>query len=537
MEKIWVLDTTLRDGIQAPGCYVTTKQKLELARYLEETGVDIVEVGFPASSKMEYESIKEIGKNLEKCSVAALSRSLIKDIKVTAEALSYAKNPFLHLSLATSPIHRKYKLGLSQNEVLKKVRDMTLFASGYCSEIEFGAEDATRTEPEFLIEVYATAIEAGAKVVNMADTLGIASPNQIQKLTKKILQALPMLTSTHRLSIHCHNDMGFALVNSQAALLQGASQVEVTLSGVGERAGNTTLESIYVLDLRGMLIKNQNNQKRVTRLNIKDIYSLRKKARILLKRPISPLLPHVGQNTYQHSSGLHLDGLSKHHLTYHVPSIPEIQPICVLGPLSGTRGFCQYLMDRGIGEYGRQIKQRAGAPLKRLYQLSNEEKGDLFIKLRGYLKDSSLYGYTDILNFLAIQKVLLPPYYSQIGNKALSSKKIKKTTTIKTSQAILSVQYICADRKKELKILESDCASFTLLYQAFKTIIPFQFKDMDLEIFSYSEKSLEKHTVQGTVKVGGKYLSAQRHGVNKGQTLIALILDFINMYNHQFKIK
>ena len=336
--KITILDTTLRDGEQSPGMAMTQEDKLGIALLLESAGVDIIEAGFPAASERDFEAVKMISSAVKTSVVCALARALDKDIESAAEALKGAAKSCIHLSLGTSPIHRKYKLRMTCDEIIKNAVKGVLFAKQNCDFVEMGAEDATRTEPEFLRDFFIAVTEAGARVINIADTSGYALPEGFASLTSFICRSVPKAASgTARISVHCHNDLGLALANTFAGISGGATQAELTLMGIGERAGNAALEEFSaVLKVR------------------KDVYSGYETAienNVLL--PACEMLssiegiapgatkPLSGRNTFSHSSGIHQDGVLKNSRSYEI-----------IDPADFGGGGTEILLSRHSGRRG-----------------------------------------------------------------------------------------------------------------------------------------------------------------------------------------
>jgi 2-isopropylmalate synthase len=344
MKRIIILDTTLRDGDQAPGMAMTPDDKLAVALMLESAGVDIIEAGFPASSQRDFEAVRLIAAAIKNSFVCAMARALEKDIEKAAEAVKGAANGFIHLSLATSPIHRKEKLRMSKDEVIKNAVNAVKYAKHRCSLVEIGAEDATRTEPEFLRDFYIAATEAGADVINIADTSGYALPEGFAVLTRYIAGSVPrILSGQARISVHCHNDLGLALANTLAGISAGASQAEVTLMGIGERAGNAALEELAAV----MKVRNDGFAGYETGL----VPSLLLPACELLSsmEALAPCVtkPLAGRNTFSHSSGIHQDGVLKYRRSYEI-----IDPVDF-----GGRGT-EILLSRHSGRNGVASKAR-----------------------------------------------------------------------------------------------------------------------------------------------------------------------------------
>lgn len=342
---IKVLDTTLRDGEQAPGCSMGLSEKLEVAHRLERLRVDVIEAGFPVSSKLDFDAVKAISQNTKGCCVAALTRAKSSDIDVTYDALRYAVEPRIHIFLATSPVHMQYKLRMTPDEVLETAVSAVKYASGLCSSIEFSAEDAMRSDPEFLAKIVEAVISAGATVVNVPDTVGYMLPDEHARRIKHLFETVPNIHKAE-LSVHCHNDLGLANANSIAGVLAGAQQVECTINGIGERAGNTPLEE-FVMALK----TRQDLCDCDTRIDSTKIYKASKLIYNIIGNSIPLNKPIVGKNAFSHESGIHQHGVLANRSTYEIMT-PESVGIkrneMTLGKHSGRHAFALRLTELGL---------------------------------------------------------------------------------------------------------------------------------------------------------------------------------------------
>jgi len=339
IRKIKVFDTTLRDGEQSPGASLTGEGKVRIARQLERLGVDIIEAGFPISSPGDFQAVREVGKAVKKCAVAALARSLPQDIDAGLKALETAVKPRLHLFLATSEIHRKYKLGKAKSEILRLAVKAVTSARKHIDDIEFSPEDASRTEPEFLLEVATAVSEAGACTINIPDTVGYAVPDEFGKLVAFLRRRLDKKIT---LSIHCHNDLGLAVANSLAAIAAGADQVEASINGIGERAGNASLEEIVVA-----LHVRRNFWNTETGIKLSEIYRTSRLVSNLTGLIVQRNKAVVGANAFAHEAGIHQDGILKDRRTYEIiePSLIGVpESILVLGKHSGRHALAARLV-------------------------------------------------------------------------------------------------------------------------------------------------------------------------------------------------
>jgi 2-isopropylmalate synthase len=315
--KIHIFDTTLRDGEQVPGCKLNTKEKINLALALEDLGVDIIEAGFPISSPGDFESVKEISKVITQSSVCGLSRAVEKDIEIAAQALKHAKRPRIHTGIGTSDYHIKSKFNSTREEILQRAIQCVKWAKSYVDDVEFYAGDAGRTENAYLARVIEAVIAAGATVVNIPDTTGYCLPHQYGEKIAYLINNVPNIDKAI-ISCHCHNDLGLATANSIAGVISGARQIECTINGLGERAGNTSLEEVV------MIIKQHKDLGFHTGVNAKKLNPLSRQVSDTMRMPVQPNKAIVGSNAFSHSSGIHQDGFLKDSLTYEIINPLEV---------------------------------------------------------------------------------------------------------------------------------------------------------------------------------------------------------------------
>ncbi|MDG1517661.1 MAG: 2-isopropylmalate synthase [Flavobacteriales bacterium] len=310
-DKVQIFDTTLRDGEQVPGCKLVTEEKIIIAKKLEKLGVDVIEAGFPISSPGDFNSVVEISKAVTEPTICALTRAVEKDIDCAGEALKYAKRGRIHTGLATSEMHREYKLRMTAEQVIEKTTMCVSHAKKYVEDVEFYAEDAGRTDNEYLAKVCQAAINAGATVLNIPDTTGYCMPDQYGEKIKYLLENV---NGIHKatISTHCHNDLGLATANSIYGAINGARQIECTINGIGERAGNTALEEVV------MIMKQQNHLDLHTDINTKLLNETSKLVSEMMQMPVQPNKAIVGDNAFAHSSGIHQDGVIKHRENYEI---------------------------------------------------------------------------------------------------------------------------------------------------------------------------------------------------------------------------
>ncbi|HET9430573.1 MAG TPA: 2-isopropylmalate synthase [Chitinophagaceae bacterium] len=315
--KVFIFDTTLRDGEQVPGCKLNTKEKLELALNLENLGVDIIEAGFPISSPGDFESVSQIARTIRNATVCGLSRAVQKDIEVAAQALKGAARSRIHTGIGTSDFHIKSKFNSTREDILLRAIQSVKWARNYTDDVEFYAEDAGRTDNEYLARVVEAVIKAGATVVNIPDTTGYCLPHQYGEKIAYLVNNVPNIDKAI-LSCHCHNDLGLATANSIAGVIAGARQVECTINGLGERAGNTSLEEVV------MIIKQHKNLGFHTSIRSEQLNPLSRQVSDTMRMPVQPNKAIVGSNAFSHSSGIHQDGFLKDALTYEIINPDEV---------------------------------------------------------------------------------------------------------------------------------------------------------------------------------------------------------------------
>ena len=347
-DKVFIFDTTLRDGEQVPGCQLNTVEKIQVAKALESLGVDVIEAGFPISSPGDFNSVVEISKAVTWPTICALTRSVEKDIDVAAEALKYAKRKRIHTGIGTSDYHIKYKFNSNRDEILQRAIACVKYAKKYVEDVEFYAEDAGRTDNEYLARVVEAVIKAGATVVNIPDTTGYCLPDVYGAKIRYLMENVPNIHKAV-ISTHCHNDLGMATANTMSGILNGARQVEVAVNGVGERAGNTSLEEI------AMILRCHKNLGVHTDINTQHIMHSSRLVSSLMNMPVQPNKAVVGRNAFAHSSGIHQDGVLKNRENYEIMDPKDV----------------------GIDENSIVLTARSGrAALKHRLQLLGVEIGD-----------------------------------------------------------------------------------------------------------------------------------------------------------------
>ncbi len=362
MDKVFVFDTTLRDGEQAPGIALNAKEKLEIAEQLARLEVDVIEAGFPITSVGDFEAVKQIAENVKGPQIAALARAVDIDIDRAWEAISSARDPRIHVFLSTSDIHRKYMLEATEEEIVAQAVAGVKRAKGYTNNVEFSPQDATRTDADFLCEVVRASIEAGATTVNIPDTVGYTLPHEFEELLSYLYEKVPQLHDVI-LSVHCHNDLGLAVANSLSAVRVGARQVETAVNGIGERAGNCSLEEVV------MALKTRRDLVWVdVTVNTREIARTSRLVSLLTGYPVQPNKAVVGANAVAHESGIHQHGVLQDRMTYEIMDATEIGyegGQIVLGKHSGRHAFSAELEKMGY-ELSKDELQRAFERFKEL---------------------------------------------------------------------------------------------------------------------------------------------------------------------------
>jgi len=407
-DKVQIFDTTLRDGEQAPGFSLTVEQKLRMAKQLEKLGVDVIEAGFPVASEGDFESVKKIAQEITSCSVAGLCRTKKEDIDRAWEALRHARRPRIHTFVATSDIHLKYKLCKSRNDVLNMAVENIRYAKSLCTDVEFSAEDAVRSDVAFLCRVIEAAIEAGATVVNIPDTVGYSIPDEFGSLVRTIRERVPNIQKAI-LSVHCHNDLGLAVSNSISALQNGARQVECTMNGIGERAGNASLEEIVMA-----LYTRKDHLKLRSDVVTTEIYRSSQLLSRLTGIPVQRNKAIVGDNAFAHEAGIHQHGVMKHALTYEImtpESVGVPKSTLVLGKHSG-----RHALEKRYKELGFELSREA---LEKAYhtftQLADKKKTIYDADLIAIAEDGLSH---------------VPELFSLVGIQVISGSKTTPTATL-----------------------------------------------------------------------------------------------------------
>ncbi|MAN88040.1 MAG: 2-isopropylmalate synthase [Algoriphagus sp.] len=434
-DKLWIFETTLRDGEQVPGCQLNTREKIVVAKALEELGVDIIEAGFPISSPGDFNSVQEISKAVSNPIICALSRAVEKDIEVAAAALKYAKKGRIHTGIGVSPYHIQYKLRTTPDEIIRRGVAAVKFARQFVEDVEFYAEDAGRSEPDFLCKVIEEVIKAGARVVNIPDTTGYCLPEQYGAIIANLKNNVPNIDKAI-IATHCHNDLGMATANTVAGVQHGARQVEVTINGIGERAGNTSMEEVV------MAIKCHQSIPVHTDIVTPLIYKTSRLVSKLMNMPVQPNKAIVGRNAFTHSSGIHQDGVLKHRENYEIIDPKEVgveESSIVLTARSGRAALKHHLDALGVELEGEELREVYEA-----FLLLADSKRDI-----GRKDLLELVGkYMDESNFIELEKVT---YASNDSIQAEVSLKIGNDSHQASSSGVGPVDAVLKSIEKIVK--------------------------------------------------------------------------------------
>ncbi len=395
-DRIFIFDTTMRDGEQSPGASMTLEEKLRLAEILEAMGVDIIEAGFPIASNGDFECVNEVAKMVKEAIVCGLARSGLKDVDRAAEALAPAARKRIHTFVATSPLHMKYKLQMEPEEVHQGIIDSVTRARDHCDDVEWSSDDGTRTEHDFLCRCIESAIKAGAGTINIPDTVGYALPDEYEALIRMVRERVPN-SDKARFSVHCHNDLGLAVANSLAGIKGGAQQVECTINGLGERAGNAAMEEI-VMALR---TRHDLTQK-TTAIKTEDIMLASRTVSAITGFAVQNNKAIVGANAFAHEAGIHQDGMLKHAGTYEIMTPESVglkQSTLVMGKHSGRHAFREKLNELGFTVGDNQLQDA----FRRFKDLADKKKDVYDEDIIALVDDEARVN--DFVNFVSLQVI------------------------------------------------------------------------------------------------------------------------------------
>ncbi len=407
-ERVYVFDTTLRDGEQTPGVNLNVSEKTTIALQLERLGVDVIEAGFANASQGDFEAVVSVARAVQDSVVCSLARCNEADVRAAAKALRFAARPRIHTFIATSDIHMQYKLKMAPEKVLARVEETVRLAAGLCEEVQFSPEDATRSRPEFLFQILETAIAAGAKYINMVDTVGYATVEEMGRWVRDIKENVRGIENVV-LGVHCHDDLGLGVANSLAAIRWGARQVECTINGMGERAGNAAMEEI-VMGLR----TRKDYYHCDTNIDTRQIYRTSKLIAAFANSEISPGKAIVGANAFLHESGIHQHGVLNNRATYEVMKAEDLGLVgagVVLGKLSGKHAFADRAKSLG-------------------YRLSDEEMDKAFHKFKDMADRKRFVNDKDIEAILGEQIIEVPSIYTMEDLQVVSNNKMKATAAV-----------------------------------------------------------------------------------------------------------
>ena len=450
MDQVKIFDTTLRDGEQSPGCSMNLSEKIEMARQLEKLGVDVIEAGFAIASPMDFKSVQSIAANVENATVASLARCTKGDIDAAWDAVKEAKHPRIHVFLATSDIHMEYKLKMTRQQVLDRITEMVSYARSKCEDIEFSAEDASRSDLEFLAQCFSNAAAAGATTLNAPDTVGYSTPNEMYNMFKYLSENVKGVENCI-LSSHCHDDLGMAVANSLACVQGGAGQVECTVNGIGERAGNASLEEIVMaLKVRGDFYDAE------TGINTRQIYKSSKLLSNITGVPIAPSKAIVGANAFAHESGIHQHGVLANAQTYEIMKSSDVgipQNSMVLGKHSGKHALKAKLVDMG-------------------YDLTDEEIEEVFVRFKNLADKKKNITGRDIESLVLDRRHTgVPSTYELISHVVNVGDGLPNTSVIKI-------------RRDDDKIMQEVAIGSGPLDASFKAINRMLHKNIKLDSFS-----------------------------------------------------
>lgn len=419
--KLIIFDTTLRDGEQTPGASLTINEKLKIALQLEKLGVDVIEAGFPRTSPGDLEAVKIVASRLKKPIICGLARATKRDIDDAYKALKKAVRPRIHIFLATSKIHRKYKLKKAKDEILKLSVEAIKYARKKIPDIEFSPEDASRTEPDFLARVVEAVISAGAGTVNIPDTVGYSVPEEFGRIIRRLMETVPNINKAV-ISVHCHNDLGLAVSNSLAAVANGARQVECTINGLGERAGNASMEEIVM----ALAVRKDMFGRIATGIKTRELYKTSKIVSRLTGIVVQPNKAIIGQNAFSHEAGIHQDGVMKKRVTYEIIKPQDVGfkgSTLVLGKLSGSHAFSARLKELGYALSDKELDQA----FKR-FKLLADKKAKIFDE--------------DLAMIVEDELAAIPQKYKLLTFQVISGNNIQPVATVELTEG---KKKLCAD--------------------------------------------------------------------------------------------
>lgn len=504
MEKIIIFDTTLRDGEQSPGASLTPQGKLEVAYQLAGLGVDVIEGGFPASSPGDFEAVRTIAKNVKGPVICGLARCMRKDIEAAGNAVKPAKRGRIHVFLATSKIHMKYKLKKPEDEIIRLAVEAVGYAGKFTADIEYSPEDALRSEREFLYRIIEEVIKAGATTINIPDTVGYAVLDELGDLIKAINNNVPNINKAV-ISVHCHNDLGLAVANSLSAVNNGARQVECTINGIGERAGNASLEEIVMA-----LATRQDMLGFITRVNTKEIYKTSRLVSKLTGIPVQPNKAIVGQNAFAHEAGIHQDGVLKKSITYEIIKPQDVGfsgSKLVLGKHSGRHAFFERLAKLG-------------------YRLKKSELEKAFDKFKVLADKKKEVFDEDLATIVEDEVAVVPEIYHLESFKVTSGTNILPTATVKLGK-----------NKKVFEVTSSGDGPIDACYKAIDKIVGLKGRLLDYGIRSVTGGKDALGEVSVRIEVQKKEVSGRGASTDIIEASVKAYLNAVNKIKGKVKAK
>jgi 2-isopropylmalate synthase len=493
--RVIIFDTTLRDGEQSPGCSMNLEEKVQVAHALDEMGVDVIEAGFPIASKGDFEAVREVSRIVKKAQVAGLARATHKDIDRAWEALQQAANPRIHTFISTSPLHMKFKLQMEPEAVHQAVIDSVTHARNLCDNVEWSPEDGTRTEHDFLARCVESAIKAGARTINIPDTVGYTIPEEFAALIAMLMNRVPNIDKAV-VSVHCHNDLGLAVANSLAAVKAGARQIECTINGIGERAGNCALEEIV------MALRTRNDSLPFeTGVDSTHIMRTSRLVSAITGFSVQPNKAIVGANAFAHESGIHQDGVLKNAQTYEImtpESVGLTRSNLVMGKHSGRHAFKAKLTELGF-ELGDNEFQDA---FERFKELADHKK-DVYDEDIIALVDDAVVRHNDAVQFVSLQVVC--------GSKGPQ-----------TAELVLKVE------GKEATAKAEGNGPVDATFEAIRKIVPHEAKLQLYQVHAVTGGTDAQAQVTVRLEENGKTVNGQ--GADH-DTLVASARAYVNAYN------
>ena len=495
-DQVLIFDTTLRDGEQSPGATMSLSEKIEIAALLDEMGVDIIEAGFPIASEGDFEAVSEISKIIEIASVCGLARANKVDIERCWRAVEKANRPRIHTFIGTSPLHREFQVRLTKEQVLDKVFETVKFAKTFCEDVQWSPMDATRTERDFLIKVVTVAIEAGASTINIPDTVGYTAPKESAEIIKNLFANIPEMKDVI-VSTHCHNDLGMATANSLAAVEAGARQVECTINGLGERAGNTALEEIAMaLRVRQDILPFK------TRLDTKKLIQASRLVSSVSGFPVQFNKAIVGKNAFAHESGIHQDGMLKHAGTFEIMKPEDIgltETNLVMGKHSGRAALRKKISDLG-------------------FNLGDNQLQDLFIRFKALADRKKEVYDEDLLALLADNSMARNDEFLQLVELEVKC----GTSSPQTAKAVIVMQ------GKNYTVDSTGDGPVDAVFNAIKKVFPHSAHLQHFQIHAVTEGTDAQATVSVRLEEAGKMVTGQSSDTD---TVVASAKAYINSLN------